>query len=396
MLRFASLVASTALLVSLAACTEDSVSDVELAAEADLGAVGGKADGAWDTAPTLHAGERVHGHASANGRRVYPMWIAGTAAAPVALDIIASAHGEGDVRVAVLGPINNGTRQVIAAAGYASPRANIELTMSSKERGEHLVVVGSFELATETDFAISTHCSSCAADQIDVLAEPKAGALVATENGNIVHVDLGAVLANRAFDVEVELWASPPAQAWNAREVATATASGSQVNILVPASVLPGDDLRLVVRTTGGAVLDAGVTTRFAPELAPLVRTDALLYGDLVSVGASGIVGYYEGVASLSLRSETRKVIIADHDLHVDRPGQPGNGFGAFDATFNPPLESEQGALNPNLPTNGELLSIGYLTGDGDYKRLGCFEYCNDLSGENTCTGGVRTCPVVP
>ncbi|MGE0398312.1 MAG: hypothetical protein AB7T06_16530 [Kofleriaceae bacterium] len=388
MLRFASLVA----LVSLIACTEP-VSDLELAAEADLGAASGKADAAWDTAATLHVGERVYGRASAGGRRVYPMWLAGTDAAPVTLDIVASAVDGADVRVAVLGPLTNGTREVVAAAGYAAPRANIEMTVDATDRGEYLVVVGSFELATETGFQLGTYCPGCASEQTDVLAEPKAGALVASENGGIVQMELGAVLADRTFDVEVELWASPPAQSWNGRKVATSVASGSQVNILVPSSVVAGDDLRLVVREAGGAILDAGVTTRYAPVLAPLVRMDALLYGDLVSVGASGIVGYYEGVASLSMRSETRKVIIADHDIHRELPGQPGNGFGAFDATFNPELETEPGHLNPNLPRNSELISIGYLNGNGDYQRLGCFEYCNDLSGENTCTGGARSCP---
>lgn len=390
MLRLASFVASS-LLVSLVACT-DSVSDLELAAQADLGAASGKADGAWDTASTLHVGEQVYGHASAGGRRVYPMWIAGSDATPVALDIVARATTDDNVRVAVLGPLKNGTREVIAAAGYSAPRASIEMTVDATDRGEHLVVVGSFELATETGFQISTHCPGCTSDQVDVLAEPKAGALVASETG-IVAMELGAVLADRTFDVEVELWASPPAQAWNGRKVATSVASGSQVNIIVPSSVVAGDDLRLVVREAGGAILDAGVTTRYAPVLAPLVRTDALLYGDLVSVGASGIVGYYEGVASMSMRSETRKVVIAEQDLRANRPGQPGNGFGAFDATFNPDLEDGHGGSNPNLQRNGELLSIGWINGNGDYKRLGCFEYCNDLSGEETCTGGARTCP---
>ncbi|MFN0250391.1 MAG: hypothetical protein ACKV2T_26160 [Kofleriaceae bacterium] len=386
------LAATLAAALSLVACT-DGPSDIELAADTDLDAVGGKADRAWDAAPTLHVGERLSGHASAGGRRVYPLWIAGTSAAPVSIDIVASAQNEGDVRVAVLGPVKNGGRPVVAAAGYAAPRESIDLRLSATARGEYLVVVGSFELATDTSFSLGTHCATCASDQIDVLAEPKAGALVATENGGIVQVELGAVLADRNFDVEVELWASPPAQDWNASKVATSVASGTQVNIRVPDSVLPGDDLRLVVRRAGGAILDAGVTTRYAPVLEPIVRMDALLYGDLVSVGASGIVGYYEGVASLSMRSESRNVILADHDLPVDRPGQPRNGFGAFDATFNPPLEIEPGVTNPNLPTNGELLSIGYLNGTGDYQRLGCFEYCNDLSGEEACTGGARSCP---
>lgn len=388
----ASFTASVFAVASLVACT-DSVGEIELAAEADLGAVAGKADATWDQATTLHVGETVRGRASAGGRRVYPVWIAGSESAPAELDIVASAEGDSDVRVAILGPLHGGAREVIAAAGYATPRANIEMTIAAVDRGEYLVVVGSFELATETSFALGTHCAACTAEQVDVLAEPKAGALVATENGDIVQMQLGAVLAGRTFDVEVELWASPPAQAWNARKVATSTASGAQVNILVPSSVVAGDDLRLVVRRAGGAVLDAGVTTRYAPTYAPLVRTDALVYGDIASIGASGIVGYYEGSAALSLRSEARKIIVADHDLRADRPGQVGNGFGAFDATFLPDLEDGSGGVNPNLPRNGELLSIGSLNGNGDYVRLGCFEYCNDLSGEATCTGGARTCP---
>ena len=47
----------------------------------------------------------------------------------------------------------------------------------------------------------------------------------------------------------------------------------------------------------------------------------------------------------------------------------------------------------PNLPHNGELMSVGTFNGNGDYTRLGCFQYCNDLSGMETCTGGPRTCP---
>ena len=391
MLRFASLVVP----LVLASCADSSrqpASEIELAsADANI-TEAGKADGAWHTAPTLHVGERVYGHASSGGREVFPLWVAGSDDAPVSLDVVATAGDGYDVRVAVLGPLRGGTREVIAAAGYGSPRANIEMTFDATDRGEHLVVIGSYNLATATGFNVGAYCTDCASDQIDVLAEPKAGALVATETG-IVQMQLGAALADRDFDVEVELWASPPMQGSHATKVATGQASGTQVNIIVPASVQAGDDLRLVVREAGGRILDSGVTTRFAPTLAPLVRTDALLYGDLVSIDAAGIVGYYEGVASLSLRSETRSLVVAEHDLHVALPGQVGNGFGAFDAAFYPEIADDNGAINPNLPRNGELLSIGYLNGNGDYQRLGCFEYCNDLSGEETCTGGTRTCP---
>ena len=58
-----------------------------------------------------------------------------------------------------------------------------------------------------------------------------------------------------------------------------------------------------------------------------------------------------------------------------------------------PELLDERDELNPNLPRNGELLSIGWINGAGDYVRLACFEYCNDLSDMELCTSGPRTCP---
>ncbi|MBA2542278.1 MAG: hypothetical protein H0V17_21735, partial [Deltaproteobacteria bacterium] len=320
-------------------------------------------------------------------RNVYPLWLD----AGIAVDVVATAFDEGSVRVAVLGPLRNGRRDVIASGGYSTPRSNVELTIETTERSEYLVVVGSHRLESATSYQLTAHCPDCTSEQTDVLAVPKAGALVGT--GGIVSMQLGNVLADRDFDIEVELWASPPAQWWNGTKVATSVASGTQVNVIVPSTVAAADDLRLVVREAGGRVLDTGVVTRFAPVLAPMVRTDALLYGDLVSVGASGIAGAFEGVISLSLRSEVRAVTIADADIYIDLPGQVGNGFNAFDAAFNPELFDEQGTLNPNLPTNGELLSIGTIDGNGGYRRMGCFEYCNDLSGQETCTGGPRTCP---
>ena len=382
MLRFASL---TALIFT--ACAAEPSGDLQLATETDSDFVGGKADASWVDASTVHVGERVFDFADANGRKVFPVWLD----AGIATDVVATAVDDGTVRVAVLGPLRDGRREVLGAAGYSSPRANIEMTVATAERGEHLIVVGSHELATPTSFQLVTYCPDCTADQTDVLAEPKAGALVGHDG--LVTMQLGGVLAERDFDVEVELWASPPAQWWNGTKVATSVASGSQVNVIVPDGVKAADDLRLVVREAGGRVLDTGVVTRFAPTLAPIVRTDALMYGDLVSVQASGIAGSFEGVIELSLRSETRGVTIADTAVKTDLPGQVGNGFNACDAAFNPDLELESGVLNPNLPHNGELLSIGTIDGNGGYRRMACFEYCNDLSGMETCTGGPRSCP---
>lgn len=376
--------ASFALLFT--ACVLEPTSDVELATETDSGFTDGKADASWEDASTLHVGERVWNHAEAGGRKVFPVWLE----RGLAIDVVANAANEDNVRLALLGPLHQGKRDVIGAAGYGSPRATIEMTIETAETGEYLVVVGSHALATATTFQLATYCPDCTGPETDVLAAPKAGALVGT--GGIVSLELGRVLADRDYDVEVELWASPPAQPWNMTKVATSVASGTQVNVIVPASVKPADDLTLIAREAGGRILETGVVTRFAPTLTSIVRTDALLYGDLVSVEASGIAGAFEGVIELQLNSEQRGVTIAEAVVHNDRPGQVGNGFAAFDASFNPELTDEAGALNPNLPRNGELLSIGTLDGNGDFQRLACFEYCNDLSGMETCTGGPRAC----
>ncbi len=378
---------------TIACATEtNSPDDERLAAEDAAVSTASKADAAWDTAPTLHVGERKLDHAAAQGRRVFPVWIAGRPGAPVPLDVTATAvDGDYSVRVAVLGPLRNGTRAVLGAGGYATAKGNVEISLSVATAGEHLIVVGSHNLSTETWFNLQAHCDGCDGSATDILASPKAGALVG--NGtNIVQTRLGGVLANRNYDVELELWASPPMQSWNATKVATSVASGSQANVIVPSSVRAGDDLRLVIRKAGGAVLDAGVLTRYQPQLASLVRTDAILYGDIASLQVAGITGFFEGQATIALRSETRHVEIAVDDIEMSMPGHVGNGFNAFDATFAPEIE-HNGTINPNLPHNGELMSVGTFNGNGDYRRLGCFQYCNDLSGMETCTGGPRACP---
>lgn len=377
---------------TLACATEaGSPEDTVLAAEDASVSTSAKHDSSWNTASTLHVGERVFDQAGVNGRRVFPVWIAGRPGATVPLDVSATAaEGDYNVRVAVLGPLRNGTRAVLRAGGYATPTDNVDLSLAIATTGEHLIVVGSHNLATETFFNLETDCNGCAPGSTDVLASPKAGALVGS--GNLVQTRLGDVLANRTFDVELELWASPPMQGWNATKVATSVASGSQANVIVPSSVRAGDDLRLVVRKAGGRVLDTGVVTRYAPQAQALVRTDAVLYGDIASLEVAGIVGFFEGQATIALRSETRHVEVAVDDLEMSMPGHVGNGFNAFNATFAPEIE-HNGVLNPHLPRNGELMSVGTFNGNGDYRRLGCFQYCNDLSGMETCTGGPRTCP---
>ena len=380
--------------VGVVACADGPDPDLELASDEAL--VDPKADGAtaWAVTPTLHVGARTFdGAHGAGARRVHPLWLAGTPASPLALDIEVRAADGYDVRVAVLGPLRNGKRAVLAADGYASRKTVATAHASTKLTGEHLVVIGAYNLAGDTFYDVVARCIGCAPERVDVLAAPKAGALVATGTGGLLQAELGDVLANRTFDVELELWASPPGQTWNAQHVATSVASGSQINTLIPASVVAGDDLTLVVREAGGRVLDTGAVVRYAPDEVAFARTDAILYGDLASLQIGGVVGFFEGTAELALRSEVTQQEIARDDVHADLPGAVGIGFGAFDATFAPDIVDENGNLNPNLPHNGELLSVGWIDGNGGYRRLGCFEYCNDLAGTATCTGGPRPCP---
>lgn len=380
-------------LVSLVACVENNepLDETDLASEDAEPVTTTKADApGWEPAATLHAGTSLHEFAGAGSRRVHSLWVAGNDDSRVALTLAATASGEDDdIRIAVLGPVDgSGTRPVLAADGYSSRKRAAIVSLDMATTGEHLVVVGSYGLLSETFYELSATCNdvSCEANQVDVLATPKAGALVG-DGSRLISMQLGDVLAGYNGDVEVEVWASPPMQTWNAQHVATSYASGNQVNVIAPPAVRWGDDVRLVVREPSGRVFDTGVTTRFLPVPTNLVRLDAILYGDIASLQIGGSVGYFEGQADLRLRSVTHNREIAAYTAYADRPGMVGNGFNAFDATFLPDLSV--------AATDGELLSIGYINGNGDYRRLGCFEYCNNLSGLSSCTGGPRPCPAL-
>jgi hypothetical protein len=302
---------------------------------------------------------------------------------PVPMTFTAHGNGSDNVRVAILGPLDHGTRAVLAADGYASPKHDITLSLDVATRGEHLVVVGSWNLATSTVYSLTASCDNCES-RVDVLATPKDGALVESEQG-LVQMLLGDVLVGHDSDIEVEVWASPPMRTWEGELVGTSVASGTQVNALLPSTVKAGDDIRLVVREAGGRTLDSGIVTRFAPDQTAFARLDAIMYGDIASLQIGGVVGFYEGVADLRLRSVTHKREIARDVKHANRPGMVGNGFGAFDAAFYPDLSV--------AATDGEILAVGTIDGNGDFSSLGCFEYCNNLSGMSSCTGGPRACP---
>lgn len=372
------------ILLGLVGCI-DATTDIDLA-ETDSVALAGDSPGdspSWESARTLHGNAHLFDAASANARRVHSVWIDGSAASPVTVTIAADANEGNDVRIAVLGPVDGGTRAVLGADGYSSAKGEVSVTLPFTTSGEHLVVVGSHDLASETFYDLSSSCTSCE-DRVDILATPKDFAL-AGEGDNLLALQLGSVMQNWSSDISVEVWASPPMQWWNATKVATSEASGSQVNVLMPSSVEAGDDLRLVVREGEGRVLDSGVTVRYLPVRSRIVRLDKILYDDVAGLQIAGVVGFFEGQADLRLQSETKKKQMASSLHYVDHPGHVGNGLNAVDAHFMPELT--------NAAQDGELLSVGFINGNGDYTRMGCFEYCNNLSGLSACTGGARACP---
>ncbi len=372
------------LLLGLVGCI-DATTDVDLA-ETDSVALAGDsaADSpSWESADTLHGNAHLFDAASENARRVHSIWIDGSAASPVTVTIAAHANEGSDVRIAVLGPVDSGARSVLGADGYSSATGEVSITLPFTTSGEHLVVVGSYNLASETFYDLSASCESCE-DRVDVLATPKDFGLVGQAD-NLVSLQLGSVMQNFNADVSVEVWASPPMQWWNATKVATSEASGSQVNAILPSTVKPGDDLRLVVREGEGRILDSGVTVRYLPVRSRIVRLDKILYDDIAGLHIAGVVGFFEGQADLRLYSESNKKQIASSLQYADHPGHIGNGLNAVDAHFTPELT--------NAAHDGELLSVGFINGNGDYTRMGCFEYCNNLSGLSACTGGARACP---
>jgi len=251
--------------MSLAACVDANVDDdLDQAAVDTPPVVTPSSDGTgWDAAPTLHANTALHDFASAGSRRIHSLWVSGSNNNRVPLTIAASASTDDDVRIAVLGPLTNGMRAVLAADGYSTRKTAVSVSIDVAEPGEHLVVVGSFGLATDTVYDLTAACTGpgCGVSRVDALATPKDGADVGDKDG-LVQMILGDVLIGYG-DVEVEVWASTPMQPW--QQVTSSYASGSQVNAIMPASVKPGDDLRLVVREPEGRILDTGVRVRYAP-----------------------------------------------------------------------------------------------------------------------------------
>src|SRR5205085_8119410 len=123
----------------------------------------------------------------------------------------------------------------------AQPRGNVELSIEASAAGEYLIVVGSYQLATATEFTLRTYCEGCDAAATDALAFPKSGAL-AGETDRVIHAELGAAVRSRD-DVSIELWMSPPLRREQAHLVATTPVHGGRADLAVPATATEGDDV---------------------------------------------------------------------------------------------------------------------------------------------------------
>jgi hypothetical protein len=374
-------------------------SDERHVVESDVPSSEAKADGSsWVVEESLHLGESRYGSVEAGGRNVMPMWIAGTNEQPVSVALTVAGHDGDAVRVAVLGPLEGGQRALLGAAGYDAASSTAEVTIDVTHPGQILVVVGSYALAEFASYDVSAQCANetCNAEVVDALAAPKLGGLIGTELD-----DGSALIQTRLNDAlsahdhfEVELWSSPPGLRWDAQLIAVSESSGTQANFLLPPGTLTeGDDLMFVVRAGDALpIAERGVWARFAPMPHVFARLDALYYSDLGAVSLSGVTGYFEGFDELSLRRVANDAELATTTLVANLPGTPGLGFGAFDATLMPEMFLD-GKLDPDLPKNGETLSVGRIDGNGGYHPFGCFEFCNDLAGTGECTSQPLPCP---
>lgn len=354
-------------------------------------------DPAWDVRGSVHVGESQGNAVDIGGRHVWQFWADGSNSDPMPLTVSVASTGSEPVRAVVLGPLLDGGREVLAIGGYDGPTPQLELTAALRDAGEYLVVIGGYELANWVGYELRTDCHGCAPERTDVLASPKAGALLGSTQDDFIliesRINPGLALSNERF--LVELWQAPPARHWQATLLAVSESSGDQANFLLPsASVALGDDLLLVVRSDDGErVYDSGTWARFAPEgTEAFARLDAIVLGDLGSIAVTGAVGFTEGRARLSLRQASSGQEIQTAIVSADLPGTPQNGMGAFEALFDPPKWLEDGSVNPKLPRDGDILSVGRLLGDDSFESFGCFEFCNDLAGFGTCTGGPRDC----
>ena len=114
-----------------------------------------------DSNAQLTMGKSISDTAEAGTTREYPLAIHATPEQPVSFDVVATALEDANVRVQVYGPEHDGDRKLLVAGGISQPRGNVELNAEAIEDGEHLIVVGSFDLKTNTAYELAAYCSDC-------------------------------------------------------------------------------------------------------------------------------------------------------------------------------------------------------------------------------------------
>jgi hypothetical protein len=223
------------------------------------------------------------------------------------------------------------------------------------------------------------------------VVSPASGALT----GRTITVKLRSDLPDQL----VRLFQAPPpagSARWNL--IASTTSVGHVAQFTVSASqASDGDDLYVVVPGAGGA--STATLLRLWTSTAPGIRTDRIDVNDLGNVlGFTGVLSFFEGVVAVELRTTARREpgglpeLLARHAVQVTRPGQVGNGLAMVDTTVAIDLYVD-GQVNPRLPKNGEILSVGFGTERPSYVQVACVEFCNDLRGDGNCTLRGVACP---
>jgi hypothetical protein len=223
--------------------------------------------------------------------------------------------------------------------------------------------------------------------------------VVSPASGALTGRNIGVVLRSDLPDQLVRLFQAPPpagSARWNL--IASTTSAGHVAHFTIPASqARDGDDLYIVVPGAGGA--STATLLRLWTWTTPGIRTDRVGVNDLGNVlGFTGVLPFFEGVVAVELHTTARRdengdpQLLARQAVHMTRPGQVGNGLAMVDTSVAIDLYVD-GQVNPLLPKNGEILSVGFGTERPSYVQVACFEFCNDLRGNGSCTLRGVACP---
>ncbi|MBX3187764.1 MAG: hypothetical protein KF819_12145 [Labilithrix sp.] len=379
----------------LSACSsgepgQEASSDAEVITESSVAS--------WAIAQTLHVGEVIEDHLAAPSPRephvrvVHPFFVRASREEPVTLHF--DLEGENPVQAAVLAPIHEGARATVRAEGYATASKSLSFDVVLERTGVHLLAVATHRFEAANTIRVSSSAAS---------ARGAEGAVVAPVSGSLAGRTIAVELSRALGDEEIELWASPPPYApGERRKVASARSAGGRATFRVSADVAEGDDLLVVVpaKAPGTSIpLESGVPVRLWTKSTPGIRFDRVGIGDLGNLLTfTGVLPFFEGRATLALYSASRTE--GGRPLHIggavverDRPGQAGMGLARFDAEVTLPLFVDEDELNPRLPRTGEILAVGVVTEKPSFAAVGCFRFCNDLSGQVSCEAAPVPCP---